>query len=226
MMPMTLPITRLVLSFVLIALGAASWIAAGVAEDLAFRQERFATFQETPGAAGDAWEALERALDPAAGRHARLVDYWNGRYDSVTATGAADAESLLIAANASFRKAQREAGARLPSVERLDQVMQAYAGVLKNGGFHRDAAFNYEYVARLRDALAKSRPSPGRPTAAPAAAAPRGDDLPAGRTAHGRPGNHPPNATGEEFEVITPMDYGEREAQPEPTPGRPPRRKG
>ena len=30
---------------------------------------------------------------------------------------------------------------------------------------------------------------------------------------------HPPSTKGEEFEVITPMDYGDREAQPEPTPG-------
>ena len=31
-------------------------------------------------------------------------------------------------------------------------MLQAYAGVLKNSGFDRDAAYNYEYVARLRDA--------------------------------------------------------------------------
>jgi hypothetical protein len=30
----------------------------------------------------------------------------------------------------------------------------------------------------------------------------------------------PPTTKGEEFEVLTPMDYGDREAQPEPTTGR------
>jgi hypothetical protein len=96
--------------------------------------------------------------------------------------------------------------------------------VLKNAGFSKDAAYNYEFVARLRDATARSKPArqPSSPRATPAAP----DDLPAGPTIHGRPGEHPPDTRGDEFEVLTPMDYGEREAQPEPTPGRPLPRKG
>ena len=53
----------------------------------------------------------------------------------------------------------------------------------------------------------------------PQVAAENRGGLPAGPTVHGRPGMHPPSTKGEEFEVITPMDYGDREAQPEPTPG-------
>ncbi len=59
---------------------------------------------------------------------------------------------MLTSANAAFRRAQAEAGGRPLSPERLDQILQAYAGVLKNSGFDREAAYNYEYLARLRDA--------------------------------------------------------------------------
>jgi hypothetical protein len=44
-------------------------------------------------------------------------------------------------------------------------------------------------------------------------------ELPDGPTIHGRPGTHPQPSRGEEFEILTPMNYGDREAQPEPTPG-------
>jgi hypothetical protein len=96
---------------------------------------------------------------------------------------------------------------------------------LKNGGFDRDAAYNYEYVARLRDAAARAKPGSAKSPAAdrgrqPAQPRPRRPgDLPDGPTIHGRPGTHPPATRGEEFEVLTPMDFGDREAQPEPTPG-------
>jgi hypothetical protein len=172
------------------------------------------------------WRQAKRTRELAAATERRLTfvessEYWSGKYDAVAEQATADRpESLLMAANAAFRKAQRDAMGGAP-VERLDQVMQAYASALKNGGFHRDAAFNFEYVARLRDAARTPRRAPP-PPATPAPA----DDLPAGATLHGRPGMHPPNTRGEDFEVLTPMDYGERETRPESTPGRPLPRKG
>jgi hypothetical protein len=174
------------------------------------------------------WNAATNARTQTADEERRLTlqestDYWSGRYDMVAERASAgDADSLLMAANAAFRKAQRDSGGR-PSVEQLDQILQGYASALKNDDFSRDAAYNFEYVSRLRDSTAAA-PRRARPAPATAAAAP--DDLPTGPTIHGRPGQHPPATRGEEFEVITPMDYGEREAQPEPTPGRPFPRKG
>lgn len=188
---------------VLLLVGAAfSWREAAVAHEEAARETRRQTLQEAS-------------------------DYWSGRYDTVAAQASAEEPATLrMAANAAFRKAGRDAGGT-PPVDTLDQVLAAYASALRNGGYHPDAAFNFEYVARLRDGLARA-PRRGTTAAPPAArSAPTpADDLPTGPTLHGRPGVHPPGTRGEEFEVLTPMDYGEREAQPEPTPGRRLPRKG
>ena len=192
-------VVHLSIALVLVALGIVSLRLAGTTSEAALRTERVMTLQESD-------------------------EYWGGRYDAVIQQASADAPvSLLSAANAAFRKVQRETGGVL-TVERLDQTLQAYTSALKNGGFNRDAAYNFEYLARLRDAVAKAPKRPPTPPSRAASAA--HDDLPSGGTVHGAPGRHPPASRGEDFEVITPMDYGEREAQPERTPGRPLPRKG
>jgi hypothetical protein len=176
------------------------------------------------------WQAAARTRDAALAAERRMTlqersDYWSGKYDSVMQAASADAaNSLLVAANASFRKAMRDTNGT-PSVERLDQVVQGYSSALKNSGFSSEAAFNFEYVSRLRDAAAVMARRTAR-TGAATGSRPPDDDLPAGQTLHGRPGTHPPSTNGQEFEVLTPMDYREREAQPQPTPGRPFPRKG
>jgi hypothetical protein len=216
--------TRIALSLTLLLAGFISWMAAGVAEDLAVRYERLATFGEPPAAAAGRWtRAVEGLLDRGGSLPPAAGDYWRGKYAAAASADRPDAD-LMVAANAMFRQAQSQPGPGPISVERLDRTLQAYAAVLKNAGFSKDAAYNYEFVARLRDATARSKPArqPSSPRATPAAP----DDLPAGPTIHGRPGEHPPDTRGDEFEVLTPMDYGEREAQPEPTPGRPLPRKG
>jgi hypothetical protein len=228
---MTLPIARLLLALALFVSGIGLWNAAGVALDLATRHEQSALLQDDALPRPSRWRAsLERVLDPTTGPHRLARDYWNARYDALTAdlvVNDADPVVLLTAANAAFRKAQNAAEGRAPSVERLDQTLQAYAAALKNGGFDRDAAYNYEFVARLRDNIARSKPGQApAPLLAPPSPARSSGALPAGQTIHGRPGTHPPNTRGEDFEVLTPMDYGEREAQPEPTPGKKLPRKG
>jgi hypothetical protein len=232
MKPTTIPIARFLLALLLFAAGLACWMAAGVADDLAAGHERWATLQNrgvTPP--GRARALVERLLDtnrPYGTATALVDEYWAGRYERAGATGTADADgagALLLGANALFRRAQRDAAGRTPAVERLDQVAQAYAGVLKNASFDRDAAYNYEFVARMRDSVAKSKgAAPSRLARTPAPQP--GDALPSGPTIHGRRGTHPPNTRGEDFEVLTPMDYGDREAQPEATPGRPLPKKG
>jgi protein-tyrosine-phosphatase len=156
--------------------------------------------------------------------------YWQARYDALTAgvegiDNDPDPEALLIMANAAFRNAQRAAQQPRPAqVQQLDLVLQAYATALKSPVFLADAAYNYEYVVRMREALARARGPAGASAAKPDA--PRAGDLPAGPTIHGRPGGPPPSTKGEEFEILTPMEYGDREAQPEATPGVKPLRKG
>ena len=76
---------------------------------------------------------------------------------------------------------------------------------------------------RRPDIVARLRPMP------PGRAAPVMIGLrpPApGLSIHGLPGGPPPEAKGEAFETIAPMDFGDREAQPEATPGTAIKRKG
>ena len=212
-----------------------SWSESNLAAEVADAREAIATFN---------YDAAGR-LTPAAswseylpGSRRRLSDdvrvaragaaYWLGRYGSVaadTANGAADADVLLAAANAAFRESERDSATGPAAVQRLDGVLQAYAAALKAAPRHPEAAYNYEYVARIRDQVAKA--PAGKSARVPAAAGPRmGGDLPIGPTIHGGPGAPPPDAKMEELQTIAPMEYGDREVQPEATPGARRERKG
>jgi len=156
------------------------------------------------------------------------VNYWIGGYDNVmdAKSQEVDADILLTAANAAFRTSQRNAAApQQEQVQQLDGVLQAYAAVLKASPRHADASYNYEYVSRVRDAVASRVAGKAQPAPAVRVRA-RAGDLPDGNTIHGVPGGPPPDAKTEEFQVIAPMEYGDREAQPEATPGGKIQRKG
>ena len=88
-----------------------------------------------------------------------------------------------------------------------------------------DAAYNYEYVVRLRESVARAKGAAAAQIAKAPPVTPS-TDLPVGPTIHGRPGGPPPETKGEEFEILTPMEYGDRESNPEPTTGVKPLRKG
>lgn len=166
-----------------------------------------------------------------------IAAYWLGRYHAVAADGgdsAADPDILLAIANAAFREAQRDPAMGQAAAQRLDGVLQAYAAAMKAAAstdvpaavaVARDAAYNYEFVSRLRDHVART--PQGRIARTPVPGAPvMGGDLPAGATIHGGPGGPPPDTKMEELQTIMPMEYGDREAQPEPTPGAKRERKG
>ena len=87
-----------------------------------------------------------------------------------------------------------------------------------------DAAYNYEFVTRLRDTLAKApRALPKKP---PAKVDLVSVDLPTGATVHGHPGGPPEGTDMSDFKTITPMRYDEREEQMDPGRGKDLRRKG
>jgi hypothetical protein len=111
--------------------------------------------------------------------------------------------------------------------------MQAYASALKASAWPAeasakaaDAAYNYECVARIRDQVARSQGKAARLGPITPAKPMLGGDLPLGPTIHGRPGAPPPDAKMEELQMLAPMEYGDREAQPEATPGVRRERKG
>jgi hypothetical protein len=226
-------ITRTVVARVLIAVAlfAAAWLSwseARLAGRVADARQQMATLQFqiddtlTPSASlSDYAPGGAATLSDEIRRIRAKVAYWIGGYDTVIEQQSEDVdpEVLLTAANAAFRASQRDAAAPQPEqVQRLDGVLQAYAGVLKAAPRHVEAAYNYEYVSRVRDQVASRVPGKTpRVPAAPIRA--RSGDLPDGNTIHGRPGGPPPDAKTEEFQVIAPMEYGDREAQPEATPG-------
>jgi hypothetical protein len=170
----------------------------------------------------------QRRLPEEARLAKSTVAYWLGRYDDVSGgadDGDVDAEALLIVANAAFRDAQRDPAAGPAAVQRLDGVLNAYASALKASPRNVEAAYNYEFVARFRDQVARSQGKGSKPRSVPSTPTMAGD-LPAGATIHGRPGGPPPEAKMEELQMLAPMEYGDREAQPEATPGGKRERKG
>ena len=240
---MRIVIVRLAVAIVLFAAAWLSWSEAGLAARVADAKQQMATLQFeiddtlTPSASvSDYLPGENGSLSGGIRRMRATVAYWIGEYDEVmeNTSQELDPEVLLTAANAAFRSSERDRrGSQQEQVQRLDGVLQAYASVLKASPRHTEAAYNYEYVSRVRDQMA-SRVA-GKTPAALVAAAParapstssgRGGDLPAGNTIHGRPGGPPPEAKAEEFQVIAPMEYGDREAQPEATPGGKIQRKG
>ncbi len=228
-------ITRGVIAIVLLVAAWLSWSEATLAARVADARQQMATLQFTidDGLAPSA--ALSDYLPGAQGRLAddirrirATTAYWIGAYDDVIEERSQelDPEVLLTAANAAFRASERDPGSsQQEQVQRLDGVLQAYAAVLKASPRHADAAYNYEYVSRVRDQEA-ARVAGKTPPVAVAAVRARAGDLPGGNTIHGRPGGPPPEAKAEEFQVIAPMEYGDREAQPEATPGGKIQRKG
>jgi hypothetical protein len=219
---------------VLAILAWASWSESRIAAEVADARQAIATFDYeaangiTPVRAVSDYLPGERRLSDDVRLTKSSVAYWLGRYDAVaadTGDGDADAAILLAAANAAFRQSQRDSAIGPAAVQRLDGVLQAYAAALKASPGHADAAYNYEYVARMRDQVARA--PQGRIAKAPGApAGVMGGDLPAGPTIHGGPGAPPPEAKMEELQTIMPMEYGDREAQPEATPGVRRERKG
>ena len=151
--------------------------------------------------------------------------YWQQRYGELALRTSASGELLehdpallLVAANAAYRGASRdEAG---PSgVQRLEAVLAQYADILRRGDWQFDAAYNYEYGTRRRDALIKAR------SARPA----ERRDLPTPRpnaTLHGEPGAVPPGTDMSDFKIVVPQRSDERREQPEAGKGGPKQRKG
>ena len=105
-----------------------------------------------------------------------------------------------------------------------------HADVLRRDPSLTDAAYNYEYVARLRDTIAREKPATRAAREKKLASAAKPEevsvDLPAGPTIHGLPGGPPEGVPMSDFKTLSPMRYDEREEQMEPGRGKAIRRKG
>jgi len=247
----------LVAAVVLALAGGAFWVVGHTETRIADMHARLATLHydeaEREGEAVEQSLGLERRV-PMVGRVAETdvrdtrasAGYWRSDYAAVAprrdANGVVtetDPAILFLSANAGFRASQA-ATDRGELVRRLDNVVKSYGEVLKTeagtcgtdadacGTRAMDAAYNYEYAIRAREALARGRAPAGKNAAARAAlkAADDETDLPSGPTLHGRPGGPPPATEMNQFKIVIPKRGEERKDAPDAGKGGQKIRKG
>jgi hypothetical protein len=173
-------ITSLVLASMLFAvIGMSALTASRFQRQMADAQEQIATLQYPAAKASlDAAEGYleyarwipgvgEASLREVRARKAALL-YWQGDYESVLPAQAepvalvdeSNVELQLVVANAAHRFAQARVKDRDSMLQALNDAASGYATVLRNDTWHEDAAYNYEYIVRLRDEIARGRRPP------------------------------------------------------------------
>lgn len=190
------------IAILLVAAGAILWrsseyerrLAAAERDLVTLKYEDAATAAAQPGGrlAGlmpmSAAAADAKALASTAG-------YWRGDYDKAIENPGAK----LLAANAQFRKVREQGGSWQAVVGRMDSLVKQYAEILRENPNNTEAAFNYEYIVRLRGVFA-ARKLPVPPFSA------KGNGL----TVHGFPGAPPEESDMKKFKMIVPMRPDER----------------
>lgn len=159
----------------------------------------------------------ERELET---RRAALL-YWKKQYDAVLPreadpVGAVDAGNVdlqLVVANAALRSALRRATDKAAQLQALDEAIGGYMAVLKNDTWHPDAAFNYEYLVRLRAELAQGRRR----------SAGTSEETSDNLGAQGQPAQ---TSSTKKFEIYVPLEGSERTESGEAGKGTPIQKKG
>jgi hypothetical protein len=103
----------------------------------------------------------ERLNDVRARKAA--LHYWQRQYSSIipeqaNPVGAVAADNLelqLMVANAVYRMGRAEATDTATTLQAIETGIASYEIVLRNATRHETAAYNYEYLVRLRDAIDK-----------------------------------------------------------------------
>ena len=130
---------------------------------------------------------------------------WHRQYDAVLPAGAepvaaVDEENVelqLVVANSAYRVNQTQFKDKQSTIKALEETAAGYLTVLKNNTWHPDAAFNYEYIIRLRDAAAKgSQPPP-----------PQKNEE---ESDNGESGAPTPATSQEGFQIYIPLEQGEK----------------
>jgi hypothetical protein len=198
---------QLVLVMILVIAGGVLWTVGASEQRLAGAERTLATLRYAQAAeelqTAASSNAVERVIADATGTTARAVEsrrtasYWQGDYDQFLQSD--DPDQKMLAADASYR-AMREQGGTWQSVTtKLDAIAKRYAAVLRDHPENEDAAYNYEFVLRLRTAVAAAR-QPIAPL-----------DLAAtGLTVHGHAGGPPEGSDTKKFKMIVPMRPDER----------------
>jgi len=126
---------------------------------------------------------------------ASTAGYWRGDYDKAIE----NPDAKLLAANAAYRKLRLAGGSWQAVVGRMDSVVKQYAEILRENPADPEAAFNYEYVVRLRAVIA-ARKQPVAPV----------DANNSNISIHGLAGAPPEASDMKKFKMIVPMRPDER----------------
>jgi hypothetical protein len=149
------------------------------------------------------------------------LQYWRRQYTAlapeetnpVIAVASDNVDLQLVVADAVYRAGQARVKDRQSALQTVDAGIEAYLTVLKNAPRRYErAAFNYEYLVRLRQDMQGSR---GKIEVFPVEV----------HGAFGRPGNTPENSAGE-FKILVPLGTPERNKAGEAGKAAPLKRKG
>ena len=153
-------------------------------------------------------EELEAArgrgvLDPlirrvsAAPTDSAMARYWSGDY--TTLAESEDQRLKLLATNAEYRLLRSTGGTYQAFTARLDSIAKRYADILRTEPTSEDAAYNYEFIIRLRRAALQAKQTIA------------GLDPSGGVTVHGVAGAPPQDSDAKKFKMIVPMMPDERQ---------------
>ena len=192
-----------IIALLLVAAGAILWRSSEMERRLAAAERDLVTLRyDAAGEGAKQPGGRLAALMPGAGRttgDAKTVEttaaYWEGNYEAV----ADNAEAKLLAANAGYRHMRKAGGSWQAVVGRMDTLVKQYAEILRDDPGNAEAAFNYEYIVRLRQVIA-ARKQPVAPV----------DATDSGLTIHGFAGAPPEEADMKKFKMIVPMRPDER----------------
>lgn len=224
-------ITGYLVAAAVAALLGGSSLAIGLLDrDLARAQENVSTknYAESEATYGTAERYLEYAshlpwvgngpVNDIRARKAALK-YWQREYlelvpqqaDPVGSVPSDNVDLQLIVADAVHRTGQARATDRESLVMALDAGINGYLAVLKNAAPPEEAAYNYEYLVRLRDDLDKKGRKPTK-------AEEKGPD--------GAAGSQPALRSEPEFKIYVPLQPEERKNEGAAGKAPPARRKG
>ena len=132
------------------------------------------------------------------------TQYWQRQYAAIVPQGTepvatVDEDNIalqMVVANAVFRIGQAVSKNKQSTLDALDTSINAYLTVLKNTPRHEIAAYNYEYLVRLRQEVEKGRRKPGEG---------EGEDGPEGRGG----GPTPEQGNMNDFKIYIPLESEE-----------------
>lgn len=219
----------LVVALVLAGAGSVCWLVGDAERQVAAEHEQLMTLRFDAAAATEAEDALGpvgrlpgvgNALTADARDARATAQYWLSRYDELKpASGGAqrDPHLLVMAANAAYRATSIGGVDRTTAFRRLNDLINTYRDVLKTNAGDEEAAYNFEFAIRTRDAIARQRTGTSVAKANDSEAAP---------TIHGHPGAPPKNIDLAEFKIVVPKNSDERGDNQEAGKGVVKRRRG